>query len=98
MGVTKKVNSLLQPVEKKIQNHLVQMNVSCHRLILFDSILWVLFIIYYIGHFFYSKQFKQFQEEHKEYEKLVNEKDMIILVFFCLAALLYLHFFVLSKN
>ena len=33
MGVTKKVNSLLQPVEKKIQNHLVQMNVSCHRLI-----------------------------------------------------------------
>ena len=38
MGVTKKVNSLLQPVEKKIQNHLVQMNVSCHRLILFDSI------------------------------------------------------------
>tara|TARA_B100001059_G_scaffold236815_2_gene290834 strand:- start:15708 stop:16004 length:297 start_codon:yes stop_codon:yes gene_type:complete len=98
MGIFKKVDTMLQPAEKKIEKHLTKMNMSCHRLILFDSLLWLLFIIYYIGHFFYTKQFTDFEEKHKGYEKVIGEKDMIIIVFCCLAALLYLHFFILSRN
>tara|TARA_R110001599_G_scaffold349876_2_gene579103 strand:- start:714 stop:1010 length:297 start_codon:yes stop_codon:yes gene_type:complete len=98
MGIFKQLDIIMQPAEKKLEKHLTKLNMSCHRLIIFDSILWTLFIIYYIGHFFYNKQFTQFGKEHKEYEKFISEKDMIIIVFFCLAALLYLHFFILSRN
>ena len=98
MAVFKKVDTMLQPAEKKLKNHLTKMHVSCYRLILFDSLLWLLFIIYYIGHFFYTKEFTEFKDKHEGYEKIISEKDMIIIVFFCLAALLYLHFFLLSTN
>lgn len=98
MTIFKKIDTMLQPAEKKIEKHLTKIHVPCHRLILFDSLLWLVFIIYYIGHFFYTKQFTEFEEKHKGYEKIISEKDMIIFVFFCLAALLYLHYFILSSR
>ena len=94
----KKIDNMIKLGEKKIANHLSIMNVSCNRVILFDSVLWILFIIYYIGHFFYTKQFSEFEKEHKQYEKVLNEKDIIIFTVLCLAIILYLHFFILYKN
>tara|TARA_Y100000816_G_C25910729_1_gene474983 strand:+ start:110 stop:406 length:297 start_codon:yes stop_codon:yes gene_type:complete len=98
MVLLKSVNKIISTSEKYIEKHLSSMGVSCHRLILFDSILWFIFIVYYVGHFFYSKQFTKFKEEHKEYESLVNHKDTVIFIVLGLAVILYLHFFVLYKN
>ena len=91
------VGKLITKSENAIKNHLSYMNVSPHRLILFDSILWGIFILYYIGHFIYTKQFAKFEKEHKGYEKLLNEKDTIIFIVFILAIIMYVHFFVLYK-
>lgn len=98
MVLLKSLNKIMSTSEKYIEKHLSSMGVSCHRLILFDSILWFIFIVYYVGHFFYSKQFTKFKEEHKEYESLVNHKDTVIFIVIGLAIILYLHFFVLYKN
>ena len=92
------INKFITKCENQLKSHLSYMNVSPHRLILFDSVLWLLFIIYYIGHFIYTKQFSKFEKEHKEYEKLLNKKDTIIFIVIILAIILYLHFFVLYKN
>ena len=98
MGILKDIENVILPIEKRIESHLKGMNMSCHRLVLIDSCLWGAFIIYYIGHFFYSKQFKKFEKEHKGYEKLMKEKDVIIITFLLLALLLYFHVFVISKG
>ena len=98
MSVIKQIDNFFKPAEKFVENHLLHMKMSCHRLILFDSILWLLFILYYIGHYFYTKQINKIEEEHKGYKKILNEKDTIILIFLGLAVILYLHFFILSKN
>ena len=98
MTILTNINKIISNGEKYIGKHLSSMGVSCNRVILFDSILWFIFIVYYVGHFFYSKQFLKFKEEHKEYESLVNHKDTVILIVISLAVILYLHFFVLYKN
>ena len=92
------INKFITKCENQLKAHLSYMNVSPHRLILFDSVLWLLFIIYYIGHYIYTKQFSKFEKEHKEYENLLNKKDTIIFIVIILAIILYLHFFVLYKN
>lgn len=92
------VNKFITKCENQLKGHLSYMKVSPHRLILFDSLLWILFIIYYIGHFIYIKQFAKFEKEHKGYEKILNEKDVIIFIVFILAIILYIHFFFLYKN
>ena len=94
----KNIEKFLYSGEKYVEKHLSHMKMSCYRLILIDSVLWGIFIIYYIGHFFYSKQFTKFEKKHKGYEKLLNDKDIIIFVFLGLAVLLYLHFFILARN
>ena len=99
MGLFKQMDKMFEPAENHVKKQLAYMNMSCHRLIVIDSILWFLFIVYYIGHFFYSKQFTKFEKEHKEYEKIINQKDTIIIIFLGLTFLLYLHFFILAgKN
>ena len=98
MKYLKKLDNIIKVGEKKIANHLTSVNVSCHRIIFFDSLLWLLFIIYYIGHYFYTKEFTKFEKKHKKYENLLNEKDMIIFTVISLAIILYIHFFILYKN
>lgn len=94
----KEVDNIIKMGEKKIANHLKYMHISCNRIILFDSILWTIFIVYYIGHYFYTKEFSEFEEKHKKYENMLTEKDMIVFTIIGLAIILYLHFFILYKN
>lgn len=92
------INKSITNAEKMIGKHLSKMGVSCHRVILFDSLLWFIFIVYYIGHYFYTKQFTEFEDKHKGYETLLNHKDTVIFIVISLAIILYLHFFILYKN
>ena len=92
------INKIIIKYENTIKKHLDYMNTSPYRIILFDSVLWMLFILYYIGHFVYTKQFRKFENEHKGYEKLLNEKDVIVFIVIILALILYIHFFFLYKN
>ena len=94
----KQLDNIIKTGEKKIASHLTNINVSCNRIILFDSMLWLFFIIYYIGHYFYTKEFSKFEEQNKKYEKRLNEKDMIIFTVIGLGVILYLHFFILYRN
>ncbi len=99
MGFFKQMDKMFEPAENHVKKQLSHMNMSCHRLIIIDSILWFMFILYYIGHYFYSRQFTQFEKDHKKYVKVIKQKDTIIFIFLGLSFLLYLHFFVLSgKN
>ena len=99
MGFFKQIDKIFEPAENHVKKQLTYMNMSCYRLIVIDSILWFLFIVYYIGHFFYSKQFTKFEKDHKKYVTVINQKDTIIFTFLCLSFLLYLHYFVLTgKN
>jgi hypothetical protein len=98
MGFNDILNKITKSPEKHIATHLSRMHVSCYRVIFFDAILWMLFIVSYAGHFIYTKQFAQFVDKHEEYEQIINYKDTIIIVVICLALILYLHFFFLYKN
>ena len=98
MNLLTKLNKSISNYEKYIGKHLSMMGVSCHRVLLFDSLLWLIFIVYYIGHFVYTKQFTEFEDKHKGYESLLNHKDTVIFIVISLAIILYLHFFVLYKN
>lgn len=98
MDIQRGIDNMLKPMENAIKGHLKGMKMDCHRLILLDSVLWTLFIIYYIIHFFYTKQYTAITKKHATYEKILKEKDIIIITFLLLALLLYFHFFILSKN
>ena len=54
MTIFKKIDTMLQPAEKKIEKNLTKIHVPCHRLILFDRLLWLEYIIYYISLFLYK--------------------------------------------
>jgi hypothetical protein len=98
MNIFTNINKSITTAEKMIGKHLSSIGVSCHRVILFDSLLWIIFIIYYIGHYFYTKQFTEFEDKHKGYETIINHKDTVIFIVIGLAIILYLHFFILYKN
>ncbi|OUV83344.1 MAG: hypothetical protein CBC91_00635 [Rickettsiales bacterium TMED131] len=98
MTFKNKFNKLTKNPEEYIAKRLSKMHISCYRIIFFDSILWTLFILFYVGHFIYTKQFTNFEDKHEVYEEILNYKDTIIFVVICLAIILYLHFFFLYKN
>ena len=49
MKLLTNINKSISNAEKMIGKHLSSMGVSCHRVLLFDSLLWLIFIVYYIG-------------------------------------------------
>ena len=92
------INKIIIKCENTIKRHLEYINISPYRIIFFDSLLWIVFILYYIGHYIYTKQFVEFEKDNEGYEKLLNRKDTIVFIVIILAIILYIHFFFLYKN